>query len=242
MHMEFSENQPPSQKLQKLEVESHDVALERVTESIEWADLLPNYESSNALLPKDIEAKQIQEIASAISTKEILDANPWDRKTLAEKHFELSDGSTLDFVGGGEAKVCYVLEKNGKKMAVLISGYQEDLGVTIPSDPKLSVIKRTTGDELCEYSDLRRYISFPVSPTVAVVLQEYGGNANSKAERNYKTASLTAAVARRRANRYIKDRGYTCDSIELRHDRHYLYNNGGNNIPAVIDVPTMKRI
>ncbi len=237
-YMEFSEQNYGAQH--KKELSNHDQKLDEIVKTQQWHDLCPNHQSSDALLPKDLTGEHIKKIASSIATKEVLNATPGQRIAVSEKHIDLGDGLTLDVVGGGESKVCYALTDNeGKKMAVLLQGYQEDLGINIPDDPKLAKVSEDMKYELYEYSDLRKYLSYPVDRTSAIVLQEYGESADrgQKVRKNYRIANMEEYMVKHKAKKYLKKRGFTYDEVEMRHKRHMLFTESG---PALIDIPATR--
>jgi hypothetical protein len=230
-----SKNSDPSENIQEM--------LKTTLESDEWRALSPNLPSpGHDLLPQEVGQEQLGLIIDAVKDLPL----PADSKgEITERTIDLGEAGTLAFVGHGESKLCFQLEKGGKKMAVIVQGYQSQLGAQIPQDPHLTKITDTLNGAVWEYSGLRTYAMLPLPDNKAVRLQEFGeptgGGLRSVA------SSLRGALSRRTVTNYIAEhvpgaklgQGTNTD-LELQQSRHLL-TKPGHSKPVFIDIPVMQQ-
>jgi hypothetical protein len=222
-------------------------------DSEKWRSLGPNlYSPGHDLLPQELDTDQVNSLVEAILKDPILASIHIDRNAeevaaeVSREPIDLDEVGTLTFVGGGEAKVCYCLERDGKKMAVILQGYEDKLGIQIPDDPCLTEINTTPTSRIWEYSDLRTYAMLPLVGDRAIKLQEFG----ESPRRGYMSVlrSLTGTLARRSAADYIAQHlpnarlgPNTNTAIELQQPDHLL-TKPGHKRGVIIDVPVEDRI
>lgn len=227
--------------------------LRATIDSEKWRSLGPNlYSPGHDLLPQELDADQVSSLVEAILKDPILASIHTDRNAeevaaeVSREPIDLGKAGTLTFVGGGEAKVCYCLERDGKKMAVILQGYNDKLGIQIPDDPCLTEIDRTPVSQVWEYSGLRTYSMLPLVGNRAIKLQEFG----EPPQKSYMSVigSLVGAFARRSATNYIAQHlpsarlgPNTNTAIELQQPDHFL-TKPGHKRGVIIDVPVEDRI
>jgi hypothetical protein len=227
--------------------------LQNTIDSESWRALEPNLPSSgHDLLPQELDTGQIASLIEIILKDPILASLHADKSAeqvaaeVSREPIDLGEVGTLTFVGGGEAKVCYCLERDGKKMALVLQGYKSDLGIQIPDDPYLTEINEAPNLRTWEYSGLRTYAMIPLADDRAIKLQEFGEPTQS----NYALLlnSLTGASTRRGATNYITRHlpgarmgPNTNTAIELQQPNHLL-SKPGHRRRVVIDVPVEQRI
>lgn len=230
--------------------ESNSNSIKRLVESEAWQNLSPNFPTSEALLPRDITASQLEAIIEAAFDPEMIASLA--REEHGEEIFEskhIEGVGDLEKIGHGEAKVCFLLTTpDNRKMIVLLRGYDKSLGIQIPQDPKMSKISEGLGKNEWEYSDLRTYLLAPIDDTspYGIKLQEFGGTDTARddlsAIRN-PVAFVNSQKAKRDALSYIKSSSLGDFQIsnnttrELSHPRHFLFNRGVLKPPALIDIP-----
>lgn len=147
----------------------------------QWQNLTPNNHSpEHDLLPQEIQPEQIEAVVGAIIGDPYLGDFQVGFKEAGElardafKTKDLGPAGRLDFVDHGEAKICYSLTRDGRKMAVVLQSYDQK-AIDIPEGPRLTRVNTTLKEDVLEYSDLRTYGMFPVAGGKAVVkLQEFG--------------------------------------------------------------------
>lgn len=237
---EFSTGEHDFSREATRNVDPHGVA--DIVASESWQQLAPNFPSENALLPRDLQTEQVQALIEAVAKPELTRATSWERANVAFEEKAVAGVGRLEKVGAGEGKVCYVITTPaGAQMAVLLRGYAQDLGNVVPEDQKMIKIKETPERAMWEYSDLRTYALFPVTPTLAVQFQEFGGRDVTQ-EFPHDAAPGDVRFSQGRAAAYVHARGrsFTVDRQELSHPRHALFNQGTNRPPAIIDVPVIE--
>lgn len=253
---EYANAQPEGAKVDGIRT------FKEVAESPAWRELHPNYLSPNALLPKDLTSKHLESLAEVLTDNQIVQATKEKTttafytetvKNIARHAFtkkEIPGLGELERVDNGEAKICWKLTTpNGKTMAVLLRGYDQGLGTTIPEDSKLYQFSRASESDYFEYSDLRTYLVYPLPELEnrAMVLQEYGGDPQTKDKISYGRqfiSSLQRERAKRKALSYIRSQGFTFTDdtkIELGKQKHYLFTQGIGRSPALIDIPVQKK-
>lgn len=228
-------------------------ALRAVIDNEKWRSLGPNlYSPGHDLLPQELSADQVDTLVATI-LKEINFTDTYVEKNaeqiaeeVSREPINLGEIGVLTFVGGGEAKICYCLERDGRKMALLFQGYKSDIGIQIPDDPHLTKVNEVPAQRVWEYSDLRTYAMLPLAHDRAIKLQEFGEPPNN----SYMSVlnSLTGVIARRAATSYIAQHlpntqlgPGTNTSNELRQPDHLL-NKPGHKRSVIIDVPVVERL
>lgn len=245
---------PPNPKdTDQLPVAYTPEVLHTTIDSEKWRSLEPNlYSPEHDLLPQELDANQINLLVETILKDPILASIHTDRSAeqvaaeVSREPIDLGEIGALTFVGGGEAKVCYCLEQNGKKMAIVLQGYESNLGIQIPDDPCLTEIAKTPTLRTWEYSGLRTYAMLPLAGDRAVKLQEFGESSQG----GYISVlhSLVSALTRRAAMSYITQHlpnarlgPNTNTAIELQQSDHLLTKPGYKR-SVIIDVPVEERV
>jgi hypothetical protein len=228
-------------------------ALNATIDNEKWRSLEPNlYSPGHDLLPQELDANQINALVATILKDPVLASIHVDRDAeqvaaeVSKEPIDLGEIGTLTFVGGGEAKVCYCLEQNGRKMAIVLQGYESNLGIQIPDDPCLTEIAKTPTLRTWEYSGLRTYAMLPLVGNRAVKLQEFGESSGG----GYMSVfnSLTSVLTRRSAISYIAQHlpnarlgPHTNTAVELQQSDHVLA-KPGHKRNIIIDIPVEERI
>lgn len=232
-HLE-SKNSDPSENIQEV--------LKFALENEAWHTLTPNLPSpGHDLLPQELNQTQLSLIIDAI--KDLPLPSDSDSK-ISREPIDLGEAGILTFVDHGESKLCFRLEKDGRKMAVIAQGYQSKLGVQIPEDPYLTKITETLNGAVWEYSSLRTYAMLPLPDNKAIRLQEFGEPSTLLGS---VAGSLRGALSRRTVANYIADhvpgaklgQGTNTD-LELRQSRHLL-TKPGHSKPVFIDIPVTQQ-
>ncbi len=218
--------------------------IRRYTDSSDWKNLAPNYNRYDALQPADLDSDAVVKIVEAITQENVISS--FSKQAKDRPQILAIEGiGTLEMLpaGKGQQKLAFVLNTEaGKKMIVKLSnGYNG--GNTIPEDPRMYMSFQKAdfagNVKFWEYSDMRTYfiaqsnvIYKGADLNFGVIFQEYGGEQHLNA-----LAPFTKNNARRRVERYMREKGLTCDdSHEFEHDHHYLIPGGRLKAPAVIDV------
>jgi hypothetical protein len=229
-------------------------ALRATIDSEKWRALGPNlYSPGHDLLPQELSADQITTLVETLLEDPVLSGIHIDGRNaekvaaeVSKEPIDLGEAGTLTFVGGGEAKVCYCLEQDGKKMAVILQGYKSDLGIQIPDDPCLTEVGGSPTLKAWEYSGLRTYAMLPLTGDRAVKLQEFG----EPPQNGYMSVlnNLTGAFTRRTATNYIAQHlpnarlgPKTLTAAELQQPDHLL-TKPGHRRGVIIDVPVAEDI
>lgn len=233
---------PPSQP---------DSNIEELLRGQAWRSLTPNiYVPGHDLLPRELDGPKVGSLIDVISGDSGLSAfvqgNSVDSvSSQIPQSLTIADVGRLSFVGAGEAKLCYRLEHDGKKMAVILGGYDESLGAQIPADSKLTKIARNPTQTLFEYSDLRTYAVIPLGGVRALKLQEFGETSESASTSSFGLRTLKAIGARRSAQHYITrtlpqavTAAGSLTRAELQKPQHYLTKPGTGTV-AIIDIPVV---
>jgi hypothetical protein len=230
-----SKNSDPSENIQEM--------LKSTLESEEWHALTPNLPSpGHDLLPQELNQDHLSLVIDAVKNLPLPSES--DSK-ISKEPIELGEAGMLTFVDNGESKLCFRLEKGGRKMAVIAQGYQSKLGVQIPEDPYLTKITDTLNGAVWEYSSLRTYAMLPLPDNKAIRLQEFGEPASTVL--GSVASSLRGALSRRTVANYISEhvpdvklgQGTNTD-LELRQPRHLL-TKPGHNKPVFIDIPVLQQ-
>lgn len=221
----------------------HEV-LKSTLESEEWRNLTPNLPSpGHDLLPQELSHDQLNLIADAVRNLP-LPSQPEFKGS--DEPIDLSEGGTLTPVGHGESKLCFQLEKDGRKMAIIVQGYQSSLGAQIPTDPHLTQITNLPNRAVWEYSTLRTYAMLPLPNDKAIRLQEFGEPTGNSLKSI--ASSLRGALSRRTVTNYIAEHlpgaqvgKDTNTQKELQQSRHLL-TKPGHGTPVFIDIPVTQHI
>jgi len=169
-------------------------SLEQLAELVDsnaWQQLTPNNPTAGDLYPQMLAAEQIDAVVGAMLQPSIVQhlfdwEQSWRLKQEAIEHIDIPDVGSLDKVGFGQAKLCYVLTApSGQRLAVLLGGYLgPDLHRTstsspaplVPIDSHLTVLAEEYYRRALEYNGPRTYACLPVGQGFAIFLREHGGD------------------------------------------------------------------
>lgn len=219
--------------------------LRATLESEDWRTLTPNLPSpGHDLLPQELSQAQLSRIIDAVKDLS-LPPDPEFKAATEPVVFDFGEAGTLTLVNHGESKLCFQLERDGRKMAIITQGYQSKLGMQIPNDPYLTKIATTPTETLWEYSSLRTYAVLPLPDNKALRLQEFGEPTGTLLRSV--ASSLRGALSRRAVVNYIAEHipgaqlgPGTKTANEVQQPRHLLV-KPGRSTPAFIDIPVVQR-
>jgi hypothetical protein len=204
--------------------------LKEVLESSDFQEMEPNYDQKETLHPRELSAEVIEAVTDKILSLELVKSFKENKRTHFSFRAEIPEIGTLESIGGGESKLSFLLTTQKGKVVVHVAGYDGNLGIQVPTDPKIYMAKGMIGKIRGFYSDLRTYLILPLSigqeAHYGIMFQEYG-------RRPAHLASITSRVeelrVRRYVSRYAREKRYPAYEIqegELRHPRHHFLIKG----------------
>jgi len=226
------------------------VELERAMHANAWLEAQPNRPHPQDLPPQFFSIEGVERVVEAMldpAISRVLSSGRNSQQAWNEAPKTLQPGpqlGTLTKVAHGETRVCYRLDHELGKMAVLFGMYDAEVGVQTPADHRMTLLSRSTSRRLWTYSDLRTYLVLPVGRYTGVFFQEWGGDTHPSGAPGALLAGVGRRLAMANAQRNLAGIDNTMAALtklELRERRHALY-KPGNIVPAIIDVPVEERI
>ncbi|MBN2016091.1 hypothetical protein JW766_04630 [Candidatus Dojkabacteria bacterium] len=203
--------------------------LDQALASPAFQGLEPNYDQKDTLYSQELTVDVIEAVTDKILSLGLVERFREIDRDLFSFQEQIPRIGTLEYIGGGESKLSFLLSTRNGKVVVHLAGYDGSLGVQVPTDPKIYMAKEMLGKRRAFYSDLRTYMILPVSicgdAHYGIMFQEYG-------QRPARLTPLTSRVdqirVRRYIHRYAEQEGYPGFKIEdeVRHSRHHFLING----------------
>lgn len=222
-------------------------ALQAVVESEAWQALKPNMATSQDLRPQELSAAAIDRIVGELLNDEAIAAGMTDLVAeiglfgeTAFQYCKIPGVGVLTRVGYGESKICYQLSTDeGRVMAVQLRSYDPSIGIQVPDDPHLSLVRDGHYQRLWEYADPRTYLHLPLKGYYGVSFQEWAGEPAT-------VWSAFLPVLGCRVLNYLRRSGGQFDLTlastknELAHGRHYLRKPGRSGF-VILGIPVAER-
>jgi len=191
--------------------------------------LHPNYDQKDTLHPSELTADLIEAVTNRILSLKLVERFTEIDRIRFQFREDIPGIGTLEYIGGGESKLSFLLTTEKGQVVVSLTGYDGEIGIQVPEDPHIYLAKKMPAKLRTFYSDLRTYIILPVliggDAYYGIMFQEYG-------QKPATLSPITSRIDQLRVRRYISNyagnHSYPKFRIEkeIGHPRHHFLIKG----------------